>query len=85
MYTLPSLSPSILYRLILPLLRLGKNSASARRTSWHPGYDEKNSIYGNLSTWPAYVSHRFVLEGGQMSKNWTSNAGENWGCCCKKW
>ena len=52
-----SLSPSILYYHILTLSRLGKNSESALRTSWNPGYGENISV--PLLTWPNQVSNLF--------------------------
>ena len=81
---LPLLSPSILYHHILTLLRLRKHSASALQNSWHPGYGEKNC--SPLLIWPDQVSSLFVVVSGlQIYKNWTSNGGDNWGLCCKKW
>ena len=83
---LPLLSRSILYHHILPLLRLRKNSASALRTSWHPGYDENIFICGPLLPWPTCMSNLFrVWRGPQIYQNWTIGGGDNWGWCCKKW
>ena len=48
---IPLLSPNILYHHIFPLSRLRKQSACTLWTSWHPGYNEKNSICGPLLTW----------------------------------
>ena len=83
---LPWLSPIIFYRHIVPLSRLQKNSESALRTSWYPGYGEFFLFCGPLSTWPTQVSDILVVvRGPQTYKNWTSNGRENWGRCIKKW
>ena len=59
MYTLPLLSPLLLYPHILPLSRLPEKSASALQTPWHPGYDENISFCVPHLTWPTWVSNRF--------------------------
>ena len=80
MYKLPLLYPLILYPHILPLPILPKKSAGAIRTSWHPGYDEKISIYVPHLTWPTWVSnHLGVGRGPQICKKRTRNGGDNWG------
>ena len=39
-----------------------------------------------LLTWPNQVSNIFgVVRVPKIYKKWTSNSGENWGWCCKKW
>ena len=64
----------------LSLVATLENSASALQTLWHPGYDEKNLIYGPLLTRPTYVYNLFrFLRGQKIYKKCTSNGGENWG------
>ena len=82
---LPSLSPSILYHHILPLLRIRKNSVGELQTLWHTGYDE-NNICAPLLTWPTYVSNILgVGRGTHTYQYWTINMGDNWGQCCQNW
>ena len=84
--TLPSLPPSILYHHILPMSRLRKNSESALQTSWHPGYGEEIFVCSPLLICPTQVSNLFGDgRGPQIYKKWTSNGGDNWEWCCKKW
>ena len=46
----------------------------------------KKIVCGPLLTWPTQVSNIFgVGRGPQIYKTWTSNDGDNWGWCCKKW
>ena len=82
---LPLLSPSIL-PLHPDLVQTLEKSASAFKTLCCPGYDENVFIYGSLLTWYTQVSNLFSDgRGPQIYKNWTSNGGDNWGGCYKKW
>ena len=46
----------------------------------------KTNICGLLLNWPTSVSNCLsVGRGPKVCKNWTSNRGDHWGRCCKKW
>ena len=76
----PLLSPSILYRHILPLSRLQKISEIALRTAWQPGYGENSFVWVPLLTWPTQVSNLFDAgREPQIYKNGLAMGVKIWG------